>query len=222
MSIFEVSALPGGNMEESERNNTSIQGNVERLTQIGTVNGDVFIVSNAAVNDVFTNPPPHVDSSIVTDATEYISVVVKSNRFGRRVKVRVPHDMGVRAFIRLLAQLLNFPWNGTVHQLMISFDFSYAVIFGDKKLSLTETLREAGLSDGDEIQLSITAKWSDDIEAAEHKEAKMGPVMYEMGGRMAQLAKRSSAQHARGSLTRDRIKSLADGFFQFVDEAGRN
>ena len=204
-------------MTELERS-TNIQGNVERLTQIGTVKGNVFIVSEKAVADAFANPPQYVDSSIATDDTEYIYVVVRSNRFGRRVKVRIPHDMKVRAFIRLLAQILNLPWKASVDQLMISFNFSYAVVFRDEKLSLSQTLREAGLNDNDEIQLSITSTWSDDIEQAEREEAKMGPVLYEMGGRMSQLAHREAARRARGRLTQRKIKSMADSFFSFVDD----
>lgn len=196
---------------------TDVHGNVEKLTQIGTVNGNVFIISDRAVQDAFADPPPYVDSSIATDESDYIHVIVKSNRFGRRIKVRVPHDIRTRAFIRLLAHILNLPWNSTVEQLMISFDFSYAVIFRDEKVSLSQTLREAGVCDGDEIQLSITATWSDDIEDAERKEAKMGPVMYEMGGRMAQLEHRESVRRARGRLTRGRIKNMANGFFRSID-----
>jgi hypothetical protein len=209
-------------MTDPERRSTEIMGNVERLTQIGTVNGDVFIVSDKAVADAFADPPPYVDSSIATDDTDYIYVVVRSNRFGRRVKVRVPHDMKVRAFIRLLAQILNLPWKASVDQLMISFDFSYTVVLGDEKLSLSTTLRGAGLNDGDEIQLSITATWSDDIKEAEREEAKMGrAVIYEMGSLMNQLAQREAARRARGRLTRSKIKALADSFFRFVDDAGR-
>jgi hypothetical protein len=209
-------------MTDPERRSTEIMGNVERLTQIGTVNGDVFIVSDKAVADAFADPPPYVDSSIATDDTDYIYVVVRSNRFVRRVKVRVPHDMKVRAFIRLLAQILNLPWKASVDQLMISFDFSYTVVLGDEKLSLSTTLRGAGLNDGDEIQLSITATWSDDIKEAEREEAKMGrAVIYEMGSLMNQLAQREAARRARGRLTRSKIKALADSFFRFVDDAGR-
>jgi hypothetical protein len=130
--------------------------------------------------------------------------------------------MKVRAFIRLLAQILNLPWKASVDQLMISFDFSYTVVLGDEKLSLSTTLRGAGLNDGDEIQLSITATWSDDIKEAEREEAKMGrAVIYEMGSLMNQLAQREAARRARGRLTRSKIKALADSFFRFVDDAGR-
>lgn len=203
-------------MTKESKHEASIHGNVEKLTQIGTLNGNVIIVSDKAIKKVL---PYSIHSSIAEDVTDYIKVVVKSNRFGRKVQVRVPHDITVSAFIDLVVDVLGLPWSHQIDELMISFDFSYAVVFGEERLSLNTTLRKAGISDGEEVQLSISALWTDEIEKAEQEE--MGPVMYEMGSRMQTLARRAAAREARGSLTRSKIKSLADSSFTFVDEMGK-
>ena len=200
-------------MADSARHETNIQGNVAKLTQVGTVNGNVLIVSEKAINEAL---PCSFQSQIAKDVTEYIKVIVKSNRFGRKVQFKVPHDMTVSAFIDLVAEILQLPWNKSIDELMISFDFIYSVVFGEKKLPLSQTLRDAGISDGDEVQLSITAIWTDEIE---RKKQEVGETAYYLITANT-LQKFEKAYQARGTLTQSRIKALADSCFAFVDEIG--
>lgn len=197
---------------------TTIHRDVGKLIQIGAVNGNVLIVNERAVKEAL---PSSLQSPVATDITDYIKVVVKSNRFGRKVQFKVPHSMSISAFIDLVVEVLKLPWSKPVDELMISFSFSYSVVFGEEKIPLNKTLLDAGISDGDEVQLSITSIWTDKIEEAEQREAESGPVMYEMGGRMRELAKREAARQARGTLTQSRIKALTDRYFAYIDEIGK-
>jgi uncharacterized ubiquitin-like protein YukD len=207
-------------MPEDTERGTNIHGDVAKLTQIGTVNGNVLIVSERAVREAL---PRSLQSPVALDVTDYIKVVVKSNRFGRKVQFQVPHDMTVGAFIDLVVDVLQLPWSKTIDELMISFNFSYSVVFGDKKLPLNQSLRDAGISDGDEVQLSITAIWTDEIEKQEEEMKK--DVMYflttELLQRQAEMMqKHENARKARGTLTQSKIKVLADSCFAFVDKIG--
>jgi hypothetical protein len=98
---------------------------------------------------------------------------------------------------------------------MISFDFSYSVVFGDKKLPLNQSLRDAGISDGDEVQLFIRAIWTDELEK---EEQEMKDVIYMLTAE--QLLRRENARRARGVLSQSKIKLLADSCFAFIDEIG--
>jgi uncharacterized ubiquitin-like protein YukD len=199
-------------MPEDTERGTNIHGDVAKLTQIGTVNGNVLIVSERAVREAL---PRSLQSPVAQDVTDYIKVVVKSNRFGRKVQFQVPHDITVGAFIDLVVDMLQLPWSKRIDELMLSFDFSYSVVFGDKKLPLNQSLRDAGISDGDEVQLSITAIWTDELEK---EEQEMKDVFYMLTAE--QLLRRENARKARGVLSQSKIKSLADSCFAFIDEIG--
>jgi hypothetical protein len=107
------------------------------------------------------------------------------------------------------------PWSKRIDELMISFDFSYSVVFGDKKLPLNQSLRDAGISDGDEVQLFIKAIWTDELEK---EEQEMKDVIYMLTAE--QLLRRENARRARGVLSQSKIKLLADSCFAFIDEIG--
>jgi uncharacterized ubiquitin-like protein YukD len=199
-------------MPEDTERGTNIHGDVAKLTQIGTVNGNVLIVSERAVREAL---PCSLQSPVAQDVTDYIKVVVKSNRFGRKVQFQVPHDITVGAFIDLVVDMLQLPWSKRIDELMLSFDFSYSVVFGDKKLPLNQSLRDAGISDGDEVQLSITPSWTDELEK---EEQEMKDVIYMLTAE--QLLRRENARKARGVLSQSKIKSLADSCFAFIDEIG--
>jgi uncharacterized ubiquitin-like protein YukD len=199
-------------MPEDTERGTNIHGNVAKLTQIGTVKGDVFIVSERAVREVLSRS---LQSPVAQDVTDYIKIVVKSNRFGRKIQFQVPHDMTVGAFIDLVVNVLQLPWSKRIDELMISFDFSYSVVFGDKKLPLNQSLRDAGISDGDEVQLFIRAIWTDELEK---EEQEMKDVIYTLTAE--QLLRRENARRARGVLSQSKIKLLADSCFAFIDEIG--
>ncbi len=208
-------------MAEDSEHRTDIHGDVAKLTQIGTVNGNVLIVSEKAVKEALSHS---LQSPVAQDVTDYIKVVVKSNRFGRKLQFKVPHGITIGAFIHLVVDILQLPWSKTIDELMLSFDFSYSVVFDGKKLPLNQSLRDAGISDGDEVQLSIQAFWTDEIEKAEQaeqKEAKeLGSFVWLRRSRIQELQRREIARKARGVLNQSKIKSLADGCFTFIDEIG--
>lgn len=199
-------------MPDDTGRETNIHGDVAKLIQIGTVNGNVLIVNERAVREAL---PRSLQSPVAQDITDYIKVAVKSNRFGRKVQFQVPHGITVGAFIDLVVNVLQLPRSKRVDELMLSFDFSYSVVFGEKKLPLNQRLCDAGISDGDEVQLSITAIWTDEIEKQEKEMTKgMAYYMIEI------LQKHENARKARGTLTQSKIRALADSCFAFVDKIG--
>ena len=199
---------------------TTITGSVQKLSQMGVygdvkileISGNVLIVSETAVGKVLARL---FQSPVARDITDYIKVIVKSNRFGRKVQFQVPHDITVGAFIDLVVDILQLPWSKRIDELMLSFDFSYSVVFGDKKLPLNQSLRDVGISDGDEVQLFITAIWTDELEK---EEQEMKGAFYMLTAE--QLLRRENARKTRGVLSQSKIKSLADSCFAFIDEIG--
>jgi len=210
-------------MSDDTGNKNNIHGDVEKLVKIGTVQGNVFIISDKAIKDTLGgtwNAPSSRHPYPTEDVTQYLKVLIKSNRFGRKIQVRVPQDMTVSAFISFTVDILRLPWSKSLDELMISLRFSYAVVYQGKKIPLNKTLISAGIKDGTEVELFITAVCTDEIERAEKEEAKMN-VMYEMGSRFRELAKRRAIRESRGPITSSKIKSWADDLFTHIDELGK-
>jgi hypothetical protein len=197
----------------------NIAGDVGKLIQIGQVLGDVIVVSDKATRSALEKT---IKSDFAKDSTDFIRVFVKSNRFGRKIEFRVPQEITANGFIDLVTDLLGLPWNTRINELMISFSFSYSVVFNNDTLSLRQTLKDAGIVDGSEVQLSIRSIWTDEIAEEDRREQARGPVMYEAGGRLQQLAAREATRSARGHMTQGRVKSLADEHFKFIDAAPRS
>ncbi|MEM4204186.1 MAG: hypothetical protein QXS54_08970 [Candidatus Methanomethylicaceae archaeon] len=86
---------------------------------------------------------------------------------------------------------------------------------------LNQRLCDAGISDGDEVQLSITAIWTDEIEKQEEEIKK--EVLYYITAETLQkqteiMQKHENARKARGTLTQSKITELADSCFAFVEQ----
>ena len=211
-------------MTDNSRRDTYIHGNLDKLTTIGTVQGNVLIVNEKAIKDNLGRIQGALSSRHlypVENVSDYIKVIIKSNRFGRKIQLQVPQGMTIKALIDFEVDLLGLPWRKSLDELMISFNFRYYVVYQGKKVPLNKTLRDANIHDGAELELSIVAIWTDEVEEVEGVEAKNGlSVMYEIGGRMQQLATREAARKARGVITTSKIKSWANSFFTFVDELG--
>lgn len=212
-------------MSEERRRETHISGDVGKLINIGELHGNVFIINNSAIKKSWEPTPRDSRSSDglfeSEDVTNYINVIIKSNRFGKRIQLRVPQNISVNAFIDTAVATLELPRNRKIKELMISFSFSYSIIYQGKKLPPGSTFSDEGITDGTEVELSIQAIWTDDIEKLEKEESKMN-VMYEMTGRMRELQRRRDARSERGIMTGEKIRSWANSFFSYIDELGES
>jgi hypothetical protein len=93
--------------------------------------------------------------------------------------------------------------------------FSYRLIFGDKGIGLSTTLRDAGVGLGSVLKMSINGTY-EDVWDKELKEMWDGTKMYEMGEAMRREVELRESLRSRGSLTSKRLRELADACFAHV------
>lgn len=205
-------------MSEKEKNTTKIYGDIEKLTQIGTVKGNVYIINKeSSMKKINEDRKKKYLPFTSEDITDYVNVVLNSNRFGKKVKVTVPRNMTISAFINFIVELLEFPRTVTRDELMLSLKYRYSIIFQGKKISLNRTLYEAGIIDDSEIELFIQITWFDELKKIEREEQKMN-IMYEMGSRMIELRRREEIRCRRGRINLEKIRELSNPYFNYIDE----
>lgn len=207
-------------MAEEPKQELRVDGPVGKLTTIGTVMGNVLIVDERVTRGTLETLSRETDSSQFrfSDIADYIRVILKSNRFGRKVQFQIPSDMTVSAFIALVVKTLQLPRTKHIDELMISIQFSYSLIFGEEELQLNKTLRQAGIQNESELQLFVSHWWKDELETG----GGVPGVMYHLN--FDECRRLEEARETRGPLTRRKIrkiKSLANSCFAFIDEIGK-
>jgi hypothetical protein len=158
-----------------------------------------------------------VSASILSmsEATEFVTLYLWSNRFGRVFEFKVPLDITCSALIDQLVERLSLPWSKKVAELMLSFDFSYSIVFDRQKIPLSQTLRQAGCKEGDVLTLHITAIFEDLLE---QEGEKMKDVIYMLTAEVLERqVKLERLWQETRPLTRGHVKSAADSCFSHVD-----
>ena len=111
--------------------------------------------------------------------------------------------------IDYIVETLHLPWNKEVPQLGMKWSFSNRLMFAEKGIGLSTSLRDAGVSLGAVLKLGISGTY-EDVWEKELKEMWDGTKMYEMGGAMMRDASLRQRIRDRGPLTPSRLKELAD------------
>ena len=222
-------------MTDETSNQNIIHGNVGKLTTIGTVNGNVLIINEKttieAVNKAVKYSTPPLPQYPVSDIADYIKVIVKSKRFGRKVQFQVPQAMTVSAFTNLVVDILQLPSTKTVDEFMISIDFRYSMASGETKLSPYKTLQDVGIQNKSEIELFVSTEWADKVEgkrSAGITIQHLGPDRSNsrselsdlMGLASAFLGSREVRDVARKIIPQEKIESWTNNYFKYVDEIG--
>jgi hypothetical protein len=137
---------------------TTILGDVEKLTQVGHLEGNVFVTSSQTLKKFVED---RAEREKFVDSTPYITVTLVSERFGRRVQVPVPPDITAGALALSLVKMLKLPRNHRVEELGFELIFSYTVMFKGTRVGKWTKLSAAGIEDRSEIGLQIDFEWKD-------------------------------------------------------------
>jgi hypothetical protein len=222
-------------MTDETSNPNIVHGDVGKLTTIGTVHGNVLIINEKttieAINKATKYSAPPLSQYPVSDISDYIKVIVKSKRFGRRVQFQVPQSMTVSAFTNLIVDVLQLPSTKTVDEFMISIDFRYSIASGETKLSPSKTLQDVGIQNNIEIELFVTTEWNDKIEGRRSEGISiqhLGPDRSSSRSELSSLIGLASAllgssearDVARKVIPREKIELWINNYFKYVDEIG--
>jgi hypothetical protein len=114
--------------------------------------------------------------------------------------------------IDCIVSTLALPWRKEIPELEMSWTFSYKLVCGEQSVPLRRTLREAGISVGNIVNISISGRYKDLYEN-EIKELWEPGKMYNIAARMLRETELKKKIEERGPLTRKRLKQIADSCF---------
>lgn len=165
---------------------TDIAGNVQKLLNIGRVEGNVFVTSDRSVKGILgqiQNIDNKSDLS-VADETEYIDLVIHSEQFGRQIRIRVPMNIATSTLVEILVQLFNLPRYRKIDEVGLYLKFDYGIgkrtnnSSGGTFYSGSETLPAIGLTDGDAVNLGINVNfWDETLQSIVAHPLKMYALM---------------------------------------------
>lgn len=155
-------------------------------------------------------PWPDVDMS---DA-EF--VYIHSTRFDKFFRMSCSLSWSANKTIDYLVDTLSLPWNIELSNVGMKWSFSYGLVFDGKSISLSESLRDAGVEVGGVVMIRISGTY-EDLYEKELKELWDGSKMYVMTQEMLMREERLKAAIAgRATLTSAQLKEIADSCFSNV------
>jgi hypothetical protein len=142
-------------------------------------------------------------------------VYLHSTRFDKFFRMGCDLSNTANWVIDYVVDTLDLPWNKDVPQLGMKWSFSYRLIFDDRGIGLSTSLRDAGVSLGAVLRLGISGTY-EDVWENQLKEMWDGTKMYEIGSAMRTESELKQRIRDRGRLTSDRLRELANACFAHV------
>ena len=114
------------------------------------------------------------------EAPDAEHVYLHSSRFDKFFRMSCPLDWTANRTIDYIVSTLRLPWNKELPELGMRWSFSYGLVYNDKSITLSTTLRAAGVTLGDVLRINISGTYEDLYEKA-LSSMWDGSKMYEMG-----------------------------------------
>jgi hypothetical protein len=174
---------------------------------LGVFGKDADVAASLDGKDLF----PWPDTGKSDECTCYLH----STRFDKFFRMSCDFAWSASRTIDYITNTLNLPWSQDVPQLGMRWSFSYGLVHNDEGLSLSTTLKDAGVSYGSVLRLNINCTY-EDVWEKELKSMWDGSKMYEVMDAMRREQELRIKIQSRGSLTGNRLKELANACFKHV------
>lgn len=138
-----------------------------------------------------------------------------STRFDKFFKMSCDLDWTANKTIDYIVSTLNLPWHSEISELGMKWSFSYGLIFKDESISLSSTLSQIGVSDGDTIKINISGTYEDLFEK-QLKDMWDGTKIYMWGPHLEENLKEKI--RLRGVLNAERLRTIANSCFSHLNE----
>jgi len=147
------------------------------------------------------------------DDTDTIEVIIHSNRFGRSFRLTVPVEATPSYLMGMLRNTLNLKYSNVDESVGVELSYTYYLRFKGNAITLRTSLADAGVKNGDRLELWIRVTLKDLMEDKEIGE-KVFFRLYQ-----ADLNKLNDIRNARKrSFSSSEIGRIAHQFFEHVDQ----
>ena len=152
--------------------------------------------------------------STFPDATETIEVLIHSNRFGRSFRVRIPTDAKPNYLLGMLRGTLKLKFSNVDEDMGVELSYTYYLRHDGQAIPLNTTLADAGVKNGDRLELWVRATLRDLIDDKDLGEQVFRHLYHvqidQLGDGVRQARKRAFSS--------SEIGRIASRFFAHVDE----
>jgi hypothetical protein len=164
------------------------------------------------------SPAPHILTDHITkhfpDDKDSIEVIVHSNRFGRSFRLHIPSDATPSYLMGMLRDTLSLGFSNVDEKLGVELSYTYYLRHKGEAITLSTSLREAGVKDGDRLELWIRVELRDLIE---DKEIGSKVFLHLYRTQISDLTE--DVRKARNrAFSSAEIARIASKFFAHVDE----
>lgn len=149
------------------------------------------------------------------DVSDREFIYLHSQRFDKFFRMNCELGWTADRTIDYIVSTLALPWRKEIPEFGMSWTFSYKLIYGEQAISLRRTLREAGISVGNTVNILINGRYEDFYEN-ETKEMWEPGKVYNIAAQMLRETELKKKIEERGRLTPERLKRIADSCFAHV------
>ena len=146
------------------------------------------------------------------DSADDIEVIVHSNRFGRSFRLRVPPDATPSYLMGMLRNTLGLKYSNVDNEVGVELSYTYYLRHKGEAISLNTSLRDAGVKDGDRLELWIRVTLRDLIEDKEIGEKVFAYLYHATPGAITDIRRARDRAFSSSEISR-----IASQFFEHVD-----
>ncbi len=159
------------------------------------------------------NVVEHIEEHLPVDG-KAIEVIVHSNRFGRSFRLRVPLIATPSYLMGMLRDTLNLKFSNVDNALGVELSYTYYLRHNGQAITLNATLAEAGVKDGDRLELWIRVTLRDLVEDKEIGEQVFFHLYRTNRSTMTNELRKARKQ----AFSSSEIARIAAQFFEHVDK----
>lgn len=149
-----------------------------------------------------------------SDSSDTIEVIVHCNRFARSFRLHVPKDATPSYLMGMLRDTLGLKYSNIDENLGVELSYTYYLRHKGEAITLSTPLREAGVKDGDRLELWIRVTLRDLIEDKDIGEK----VFFHLYRTSVDTITDDLRKARKRAFSSSEIARVASQFFKHVDE----
>jgi TIR domain len=142
-------------------------------------------------------------------------IYLHSTRFDKFFRMNCELEWTASRTIDYIVSTLSLPWETAIPELGMRWSFGYRLVYGEHSLPLRRTLKDAGITVGSTVKISISGSY-EDLYENEMRRMWDPDKVYDMTSVMRHEMSLKKRIEERGPLTQERLKQIADSCFAHV------
>ena len=163
-----------------------------------------------------------VDNSFDLKDSELIEVYIYSNRFSRCFKLSIPHHCTPKFILNMIRNSLSLKYNNLDNDLLVELSYTYYLKHNNRSLTLSKTLLESGVKDGDRLELWIRVTLRDLLENISNSDSDLSKEFHfklSIGFELDKIElQKLIREGSKRRFTSVMISEVASKFFKHVDD----